>query len=430
MRKKNLFRRILSGALGVLFILQALQEPVYAIKYGYGLASSLANGIVQRKSSETKESAEKLNEKTLQGELKLTRLEQEALERLEKNSFELFRGPLVIDSKNEFEAEKYIFVEKDENGDIKFVNGAEIAEFTNIKEIERLIKKYRLDYKAYEAKKTKDINPTETFFKINYKQYDEFSIPIVINDLEGKFESTKNQGLTLKTNKENPLIKEIYVNSLEGLERLKINFKTKKDIDDLDILKVEKQPINKKPELDDEGLEIPLDPKPEEAFKEVLEEGHKDGKTVTSLSLDELDTGYKYIFTLSSKEVKNEDYIISEISQLQREKDSREREIVKEVVEELGKPISDEKTVEKKENATETITGETKPSEEKNDDSKKLEDKNLDSKKEDAPKEDTKDTKDIKINSKKAYTRRKNRKVRQAYKRTKIRSGKRKGSKR
>lgn len=40
MRKKNLFRRILSGALGVLFILQALQEPVYAIKYGYGLASS------------------------------------------------------------------------------------------------------------------------------------------------------------------------------------------------------------------------------------------------------------------------------------------------------------------------------------------------------------------------------------------------------
>lgn len=151
-------------------------------------------------------------------------------------------------------------------------------------------------------------------------------------------------------------------------------------------------------------MEIPLDPKPEEAFKEVLEEGHKDGKTVTSLSLDELDTGYKYIFTLSSKEVKNEDYIISEISQLQREKDSREREIVKEVVEELGKPISDEKTVEKKENATETITGETKPSEEKNDDSKKLEDKNLDSKKEDAPKEDTKDTKDIKINSKKAYT--------------------------
>lgn len=148
-------------------------------------------------------------------------------------------------------------------------------------------------------------------------------------------------------------------------------------------------------------MEIPLDPKPEEAFKEVLEEGHKDGKTVTSLSLDELDTGYKYIFTLSSKEVKNEDYIISEISQLQREKDSREREIVKEVVEELGKPISDEKTVEKKENATETITGETKPSEEKNDDSKKLEDKNLDSKKEDAPKEDTKDTKDIKINSKK-----------------------------
>lgn len=49
MRKKNLFRRILSGALGVLFILQALQEPVYAIKYGYGLASSLANGIVKEK---------------------------------------------------------------------------------------------------------------------------------------------------------------------------------------------------------------------------------------------------------------------------------------------------------------------------------------------------------------------------------------------
>ena len=314
------FRRISSGLLSLILILQVLVQPVMAVQSTNDLPS-------ETKTEEMKNDAHSETIISPAIKKKLSPLELNYVNRLEDDSFAFLRGPFVMSSENDFDIKDYTFVEKDEEGKVSIIKGEELEEFVNISELNKIIKEYREDYELYEKKEIEELEPVETLLKINYKEYDELSVPLVINDLDNKYESTKNENLTLKRDKEE-LTKEIFVNSLKDLEELLLNFKGEEEVKDLDIIKVEKVYSG---EEDEDTITV------EEVFKEVLEEAHEDENKVTSLNLDELDPGYKYIFTLSSKEVKDDNKVLTEITSLEKDQDEKE-------VEELGKTIIEEET--------------------------------------------------------------------------------------
>ena len=318
--KSKTFRRTSSGLLSLLLVLQVLVQPVMAVQSTNDLPSE----------TKTEEMKNDVHSETVISpaiKKKLSPLELNYVNRLEDDSFAFLRGPFVMSSENDFDIKDYTFVEKDEEGKVSIIKGEELEEFVNISELNKIIKEYREDYELYEEEKLQELEPVETLLKINYKEYDELSVPLVINDLDNKYESTKNENLTLKRDEEE-LTKEIFVNSLKDLEELLLNFKGEEEVKDLDIIKVEKVYSG---EEDEDTITV------EKVFEEVLEEAHEDENKVTSLNLDELDPGYKYIFTLSSKEVKDDNKVLTEITSLEKDQDEKE-------VEELGKTIIEEET--------------------------------------------------------------------------------------
>ena len=318
--KSKTFRRISSGLLSLLLVLQVLVQPVMAVQSTNDLPSE----------TKTEEMKNDVHSETIISpaiKKKLSPLELNYVNRLEDDSFAFLRGPFVMSSEEDFNIKDYTFVEKDEKGKVSIIKGKDLEEFSNIDELNKTIKEYRKNYELYEKKELDELEPVEALLKITYKEYDELSVPLVINNLENKFESTKNENLTLKRDEEE-LTKEIFVNSLKDLEELLLNFKGEEEVKDLDIIKVEKVYSG---EEDEDTITV------EEVFKEVLEEAHEDENKVTSLNLDELDPGYKYIFTLSSKEVKDDNKVLTEITSL--EKDQEETK-----TEELGKTIIEEET--------------------------------------------------------------------------------------
>ena len=317
---RKILRRISSGLLSLLLVMQVLVQPVMAVQNTNDLPSEVKTQEVK----EETHSKEGVIDPAIKEEL--SPLEQAYIEQLEDNSFAFLRGPYVISSQEDFDLREYTFVEKDEEGKVLLVRGDEVEDFSNIEEITELVERYRQDYKDLQNKETKELNPTESQLKINYKDYKELSIPIVINDIENKYESTKNENITLKRDKEEQLTKEIFVNSLKDLEDILLTFKGEKDIKDLDITKVEKVYTG---EEDEDTLTV------EEVLTEALEEGHQNKNKVTSLNITELYPGYKYIFTLSSKKVKEDNTVLTEITTLEKDKEEAETE-------ELGKAIVEE----------------------------------------------------------------------------------------
>lgn len=323
------FRRISSGLLSLILVLQVFVQPVLAIQNTNDLPT-------ETKTEETKEdhSSETVISPAIKK--KLSPLELNYVNRLEDNSFAFLRGPFVISSKDDFDIKNYTFVEKDEKGKVSIIKGEDLEQFSNISELNKIIKDYKKNYELYKEEKLQELEPVEALLKINYKDYDELSVPLVINNLENKYESTKNKNLTLKRDAEE-LTKEIFVNSLKDLEELSLNFKGEEELKDLDIKKVEKVYSG---EEDEDTIAV------EKVFEEVLEEAHKDKNKVTSLNLDELDPGYKYIFTLTSKQVKDDNKVLIEITSLEKDQDKTE-------VEELGKTIVEEEKETESNEATE-----------------------------------------------------------------------------
>lgn len=319
---RKILRRISSGLLSLLLVMQVLVQPVMAVQNTNDLPKEVKTQEVKKETH----SKEGVIDPAIKEEL--SPLEQAYIEQLEDNSFAFLRGPYVISSQEDFDLREYTFVEKDEEGKVLLVRGDEVEDFSNIEEITELVERYRQDYKDLQNKETKELNPTESQLKINYKDYKELSIPIVINDIENKYESTKNENITLKRDKEEQLTKEIFVNSLKDLEDILLTFKGEKDIKDLDITKVEKVYTG---EEDEDTLTV------EEVLTEALEEGHQNKNKVTSLNIAELYPGYKYIFTISSKKVKEDNTVLTEITTLEKDKEEAETE-------ELGKAIVEEET--------------------------------------------------------------------------------------
>lgn len=350
---RKILRRISSGLLSLLLVMQVLVQPVMAVQNTNDLPKEVKTQEVNKETH----SKEGVIDPAIKEEL--SPLEQAYIEQLEDNSFAFLRGPYVISSQEDFDLRHYTFVEKDEEGKVLLVRGDEVEDFSNIEEITELVERYRQDYKDLQNKETKELNPTESQLKINYKDYKELSIPIVINDIENKYESTKNENLTLKRDKEEQLTKEIFVNSLKDLEDILLTFKGEKDIKDLDITKVEKVYTG---EEDEDTLTV------EEVLTEALEEGHQNKNKVTSLNISELYPGYKYIFTLSSKKVKEDNTVLTEITTLEKDKEEAEtEELGKAIVEEEKETESTEATGKKEENnkATEE-TSATNPTETNN----------------------------------------------------------------
>ena len=327
------FRRISSGLLSLILVLQVLVQPVMAVQNTNDLPT-------ETKTEEMKNDAHSETIISPAVKKKLSPLELNYVNRLEDDSFAFLRGPFVMSSEEDFDIKDYTFVEKDEKGKVSIIKGKDLEEFSNVDELNKIIKEYRKNYELYEKKEIEELEPVEALLTINYKEYDELSVPLVINDLENKYESTKNETLTLKRDEEE-LTKEIFVNSYKDLEELLLSFKGEEEVKDLDIIKVEKVYSG---EEDEDTITV------EKVFEEVLEEAHEDENKVTSLNLDELDPGYKYIFTLESKQVKDDNKVLTEITSL--EKDQEETE-----VEELGQTIVEEETEE------ETTTEETKATE-------------------------------------------------------------------
>ena len=334
------FRRISSGLLSLILVLQVFVQPVLAIQNTNDLPTEI-------KTEETKEdrSSETIISPAIKK--KLSPLELNYVNRLEDDSFAFLRGPFVISSKDDFDIKNYTFVEKDEKGKVSIIKGEDLEKFSNIDELNKIIKEYRENYELYKEEKLQELEPVEALLKINYKDHDELSVPLVINDLENKYESTKNENLTLKRDAEE-LTKEIFVNSLKDLEELLLNFKGEEELKDLDIKKVEKVYSG---EEDEDAITV------EKVFEEVLEEAHKDKNKVTSLNLEELDPGYKYIFTLSSKQVKDDNKVLTEITSLEKDQDKTE-------VEELGKTIIEEETETVTETEAKDATEESKENKE------------------------------------------------------------------
>lgn len=334
--------------------MQVLVQPVMAVQNTNDLPKEVKTQEVKKETH----SKEGVIDPAIKEEL--SPLEQAYIEQLEDNSFAFLRGPYVISSQEDFDLREYTFVEKDEEGKVLLVRGDEVEDFSNIEEITELVERYRQDYKDLQNKETKELNPTESQLKINYKDYKELSIPIVINDIENKYESTKNENITLKRDKEEQLTKEIFVNSLRDLEDILLTFKGEKDIEDLDITKVEKVYTGEEDEEDTLTVE--------EVLTEALEEGHQNKNKVTSLNITELYPGYKYIFTLSSKKVKEDNTVLTEITTLEKDKEEAEtEELGKAIVEEEKETESTEATDKKEENkkATEE-TSATNPTETNN----------------------------------------------------------------
>ncbi|WP_237036840.1 SpaA isopeptide-forming pilin-related protein [Mediannikoviicoccus vaginalis] len=327
------FRRISSGLLSLILVLQVLVQPVMAVQNTNDLPT-------ETKTEEMKNDAHSETIISPAVKKKLSPLELNYVNRLEDDSFAFLRGPFVMSSEEDFDIKDYTFVEKDEKGKVSIIKGENLEEFSNIDELNKIIKEYRENYELYKEEKLQELEPVEVLLTINYKEYDELSVPLVINDLENKYESTKNETLTLKRDEEE-LTKEIFVNSYKDLEELLLSFKGEEEVKDLDIIKVEKVYSG---EEDEDTITV------EKVFEEVLEEAHEDENKVTSLNLDELDPGYKYIFTLESKQVKDDNKVLTEITSL--EKDQEEKE-----VEELGKTIVEEET------EAEEATEETKATE-------------------------------------------------------------------
>ncbi|MEJ8752236.1 SpaA isopeptide-forming pilin-related protein [Lagierella sp. ICN-221743] len=334
------FRRISSGLLSLILVLQVFVQPVLAIQNTNDLPT-------ETKTEETKEdrSSETIISPAIKK--KLSPLELNYVNRLEDDSFAFLRGPFVISSKDDFDIKNYTFVEKDEKGKVSIIKGEDLEKFSNIDELNKIIKEYRENYELYKEEKLQELEPVEALLKINYKDHDELSVPLVINDLENKYESTKNENLTLKRDAEE-LTKEIFVNSLKDLEKLLLNFKGEEELKDLDIKKVEKVYSG---EEDEDAITV------EKVFEEVLEEAHKDKNKVTSLNLEELDPGYKYIFTLASKQVKDGNKVLTEITSLEKDQDKTE-------VEELGKTIVEEETETVTETEAKDATEESKENKE------------------------------------------------------------------
>ncbi|WP_055078702.1 SpaA isopeptide-forming pilin-related protein [Lagierella massiliensis] len=336
---RKILRRISSGLLSLLLVMQVLVQPVMAVQNTNDLPKEVKTQEVKKETH----SKEGVIDPAIKEEL--SPLEQAYIEQLEDNSFAFLRGPYVISSQEDFDLREYTFVEKDEEGKVLLVRGDEVEDFSNIEEITELVERYRQDYKDLQNKETKELNPTKSQQKINYKDYKELSIPIVINDIENKYESTKNENITLKRDKEEQLTKEIFVNSLKDLEDILLTFKGEKDIKDLDITKVEKVYTG---EEDEDTLTV------EEVLTEALEEGHQNKNKVTSLNIAELYPGYKYIFTISSKKVKEDNTVLTEITTLEKDKEEAEtEELGKAIVEEEKETESTEATDKKEENKKE-----------------------------------------------------------------------------
>lgn len=350
---RKILRRISSGLLSLLLVMQVLVQPVMAVQNTNDLPKEVKTQEVNKETH----SKEGVIDPAIKEEL--SPLEQAYIEQLEDNSFAFLRGPYVISSQEDFDLREYTFVEKDEEGKVLLVRGDEVEDFSNIEEITELVERYRQDYKDLQNKETKELNPTESQLKINYKEYKELSIPIVINDIENKYESTKNENLTLKRDKEEQLTKEIFVNSLKDLEDILLTFKGETDIKDLDITKVEKVYTG---EEDEDTLTV------EEVLTEALEEGHQNKNKVTSLNISELYPGYKYIFTLSSKKVKEDNTVLTEITTLEKDKEEAEtEELGKAIVEEEKETEATEATDKKEENEKTTEeTSATNPTETNN----------------------------------------------------------------